>query len=86
MHPMQLGLSTRNDAEQGEQKLLYLLLSIGLVLAAGLMSGLTLGLMSMDSESDLHAFQDGSQFKVAAKQVCHLPADVDLEVRNGALE
>eukprot|EP00891_Asterochloris_glomerata_P001823 jgi/Astpho2/1823/e_gw1.00038.108.1_t len=46
---MQLGLSTRNDAEQGEQKLLYLLLSIGLVLAAGLMSGLTLGLMSMDS-------------------------------------
>ena len=51
-HPMQLS----TDATQGEEKLLYLLLSIGLVLAAGLMSGLTLGLMSMDSESDLHAF------------------------------
>ena len=52
MHPMQLS----TEAQEGEEKLLYLLLSVGLVLAAGLMSGLTLGLMSMDSKSDLHAF------------------------------
>ena len=32
-----------------ELRLVYILISIGLVLLAGLMSGLTLGLMSMDA-------------------------------------
>ena len=32
-----------------EMRLVYILISIGLVLLAGLMSGLTLGLMSMDA-------------------------------------
>ena len=32
-----------------EMRLVYILISIGLVILAGLMSGLTLGLMSMDA-------------------------------------
>ena len=36
------------DAQEEGQKVLYLCISVGLVLMAGLMSGLTLGLMSMD--------------------------------------
>ena len=32
-----------------ELRLVYILISVGLVLLAGLMSGLTLGLMSMDA-------------------------------------
>ena len=36
------------DAQAEGQKVLYLCISLGLVLMAGLMSGLTLGLMSLD--------------------------------------
>lgn len=36
------------DATEEGQKVLYLSISAGLVLMAGLMSGLTLGLMSLD--------------------------------------
>ena len=36
-----------SDTPEG-QKVLYLCISVGLVLMAGLMSGLTLGLMSLD--------------------------------------
>lgn len=37
-----------SDTAEGGQKVLYLCLSVFLVLMAGLMSGLTLGLMSLD--------------------------------------
>ena len=36
------------DAQAEGQKVLFLCISVGLVLMAGLMSGLTLGLMSLD--------------------------------------
>ena len=36
------------DAQEEGQKILYLCISVGLVLMGGLMSGLTLGLMSLD--------------------------------------
>lgn len=38
-----------SDDAEGAQKVLYICISLGLVVMGGLMSGLTLGLMSLDS-------------------------------------
>ena len=58
------------DAADEGQKVLYLCISIFLVLMAGLMSGLTLGLMSLD-QVDLEVrvcSQPGTICKQASKQ------------------
>ena len=61
-----------------EARLAYILISIGLVLLAGLMSGLTLGLMSMDAV-DLEVLLMYYASQLAASDIVQAPSSLNAD-------